>query len=114
MEQLFFILENYHYVVALYGYYKVASITYDNIEKGYKLYNFCSNVLTKTPSKNEKQPEEEYVTKFKINDKDEWAEIETLMNETYDKDSHQTDFELLSHTSHTSDSHMESSDHSHS
>lgn len=42
MEQAYFIYENYHYLVALYGYYKVISTGYDNYEKGKRLYRFCN------------------------------------------------------------------------
>ena len=61
MENVYFLYNNYHYIMAAYGYYKVASNGYDNVEKGVKFYNFCSGT---------------YYYAFPNKIKQDWEEIE--------------------------------------
>ena len=94
MDNALFLYENYHYLVALYGYYKIISTGYDNYQHGKRIYDVCSGtykwIFTKPINDNMKN--------IQIIDNKDWVEIKKQS----DKDPCQKDSMPPSHTSHTS------------
>jgi hypothetical protein len=42
MESAYFLYNNYPYILAAYGYYKVVNTSYKNVQKGIKMYDIIS------------------------------------------------------------------------
>lgn len=102
MESIYFLYNNYPYIIAAYGYYKCVNSSINNINQGFKIINFTKNIF--------------YPPKIKNN----WIEIEEVKENTQildlDKDTilinhSEGDWEIIqyfqkhcqnpSHTSHT-------------
>lgn len=45
MEGAYFLYNNYHYMIAAYGYYKVVNTSYTNVQNGVQLYEISSGIF---------------------------------------------------------------------
>lgn len=131
MEGAYFLYNNYPYMIAAYGYYKMANTSYNNVQNGIQFYEMSSKVyryffprkiknnwieLEKEIRENTQLIDVDKDTLLIEQTEDDWDIIEAVKKETFPKISsckadYQKDSTPPSHTSHTSDPHKASSLH---
>ena len=101
MDNIYFLYNNYHYIIAIYSYYKLLSSSYNTYNQGLQLYHWIHPwIFTEIPKEN--QPITEWIN---INENEDINE-DINENETkslYHTDFYQTNSSNPPHTFHTSD-----------